>query len=154
MQQGLTLSDKSITLSFSFNADSGHDKAHSIPLSIFGTSLGVLETVVLYLHDFQRMAFVKIAALINRHPKTVFTAYSQAKKKFPDQLRIEDQAERIPLSVFVNASLGPLEALAMYLHSTGKPVDAIAKSLDRNPQTIYTSLRRSRSKMMQISSLK
>ena len=53
-----------------------------IPLSIFeDRSLSVLEVIVEYLKEELNFRLCKIAVLLNKDPRTVWTVYSRAKKK-------------------------------------------------------------------------
>ncbi len=56
---------------------------YSIPLSVFSkTTLSALESLVVYLKDFYGLEFYKIAKLISRDNKTVWTCYHRAAIKF------------------------------------------------------------------------
>ena len=53
-----------------------------IPLSIFkDKSLGVLEALVYYLKEDKQMTFHKIALLLNRDDRTIWTTYHRSVKK-------------------------------------------------------------------------
>lgn len=65
-------------------ADQPQSVPESIPLpsSIFrDRSLSVLEVIVEYLKDHQRLTFHEIAVLLNRDDRTIWTVYSRGKKK-------------------------------------------------------------------------
>lgn len=54
--------------------------SEKIPISIFkDSSLSVFETIVVYLKDKREMKFARIALLLNRKYRTVWTVYSRAK---------------------------------------------------------------------------
>jgi len=60
--------------------------AFYIPLSIFrDKSLGVLETLVYYLKEEKQLTFHKIALLLNRDDRTIWTTYHRAVKKRGDR---------------------------------------------------------------------
>ena len=121
----------------------------TIPLSLFGTDLGVLETICVYLHDSRRRSWTEIGLLLHRSPKTIFAAYHHAKKKQEGLPNIDESGLYIPLSAFKDTLLGPLEALSVYLFSVGISPSMISLRLNRNVQTIFTSLRRARAKQEQ-----
>ncbi|MBU0628338.1 MAG: hypothetical protein KKC75_04055 [Nanoarchaeota archaeon] len=52
-----------------------------IPISIFNEKLGMLESASMYLKDELKLSFKEIAKLLKRDYKTIWTSYSQAKKK-------------------------------------------------------------------------
>jgi DNA-directed RNA polymerase specialized sigma24 family protein len=53
-----------------------------IPTFIFkDRSVAVLESLVEYLHDIQKMNYHEIAILLNRNDRTIWTVYHRAKKK-------------------------------------------------------------------------
>jgi len=55
---------------------------YSIPISIFKDSkLTIFGTIVVYLKDVKRLRFGKIAELLNRNYRTIYTVYSRARKK-------------------------------------------------------------------------
>ncbi|MEK6903030.1 MAG: hypothetical protein AABW64_00090 [Nanoarchaeota archaeon] len=54
---------------------------HSIPISIFKNDLGVLENIVLYLKDELNLSYHKIAVLLERDDRTIWTMYQRARKK-------------------------------------------------------------------------
>ena len=55
---------------------------YSIPVSLFKSrKLSVLETIVSYLKDEHELSFRKIAHLLNRDDRTIWTAYDRARNK-------------------------------------------------------------------------
>jgi len=118
-----------------------------IPVSVFGTRLGVLETVCIYLKDNCKKSWTEIAKTLRKSPKTIFASYSKAKRKHPAPLLVESPL-LLPVSELAANSgvLGPLESLTFYLHSLGISCSEIARMVQRNPQTIFTSLRRANAK--------
>ena len=55
---------------------------YKIPVSLFrARELSVLETIVCYLKDDHNLSFSKIALLLNRDYRTVWTAYNRADQK-------------------------------------------------------------------------
>ncbi len=55
---------------------------NSIPISIFRDSkLTVFESSVVHLRDTKKLSFGRIAELLNRNYRTIYTVYSRARKK-------------------------------------------------------------------------
>ena len=63
-------------------ANDTSDSKIRIPISIFrDRSLSVLEALSEYLKECQNMRYCRIAALLNKDQRTIWTVYSRAKKK-------------------------------------------------------------------------
>lgn len=57
-----------------------------IPASVLSDNkLSAVEAVVIYLHDNLSLKFSKIAELLNRDQRTIWTSYSRARKKYAKQ---------------------------------------------------------------------
>jgi len=54
---------------------------YSIPISIFKTKLTILENIVVYLKDHYNLNYAKIAELLNRDQRNIWTVYNRAKKR-------------------------------------------------------------------------
>ena len=53
-----------------------------IPLEVISNrKLSVLESIVFYLKEEKHLSYRKIASLLNRDDRTIWTCYSRAKKK-------------------------------------------------------------------------
>jgi hypothetical protein len=53
-----------------------------VPAALFrDRSLAVMEVLVEYLHDDQKLAYHEIAKLLNRDDRTIWTVYHRAKQK-------------------------------------------------------------------------
>ena len=64
------------------SANGSSDSRIRIPISIFrDRSLSVLEALSEYLKECQNMRYCRIAALLNKDQRTIWTVYSRAKKK-------------------------------------------------------------------------
>lgn len=58
------------------------ESEYEIPLSIFkNRKLSSLENISVYLHEKIGLGFSKIASLIGKDPRTIWTCYDRAKKK-------------------------------------------------------------------------
>jgi hypothetical protein len=114
-----------------------------VPASIFAhRELGVLEALVKYLKENLGFGYSKIAQLINRDERTVWTAYKDASEKLKSRFVPKDERHQIPCSVFHARELGPLEVLAVYLrdheHLSFQESSAL---LNRNYRTVWLSYR-------------
>jgi len=116
-----------------------------LPLSVFKNErLSALEIIVKFLKEDIGLTHKEVSEIIGRHIGAVAITYSNAKKKFSGKLDVSD-GEQIPVSIFLNRKLSVLENLALYL-SDKFTVNQISELLMKNPQTIYTVLRRARNK--------
>ncbi len=58
----------------------------TIPTEIFrGTSLGVLEAIVVYFKDERNLRFHQIAVLLDRDERNIWTVYKRAKHKINEE---------------------------------------------------------------------
>jgi hypothetical protein len=106
----------------------------AVPLSIFSTGLSALQALVRYLHERQELSLTKIAHLLERSPKTIWTTYQQA-RKLPF---IFEEGPTVPVSIFSNRLLSPLEALVTHLSRMGLRNVEIARRLHLDPRTTWT----------------
>jgi len=86
--QLINRSQKNIWLSYQRSLNKHREKLqisesdYSIPVSRFANlRLSMLENTVCYLHEVCNLNFSKIAAVLHRNQKTVWTVYSRVKKK-------------------------------------------------------------------------
>ena len=125
--------------------DSGKSE-QLIPTGIFSDKLSCLEAICKYLKENQGLAFVKIARLLNRDPRTIWTTYSKAARKMPEALSpLEGQF--IPISALANRKLSVLESLSSYLDSRGYGHREIATLLARDYKTIWITLNHAKRKV-------
>jgi hypothetical protein len=110
-----------------------------IPLSLFShRKLGALEIVVKYLKENLELKYSRIAQLMNRDPRTVWATYKKAKDKEKEKFTIKEDKYQIPINIFLNRKLGPLEALTLYLKDELKlSFQQISTMLNRNYRTIW-----------------
>ena len=74
LKEKLKLSDEDI-MKLSVKEDVG------IPVGIFSKEVGMLESLVFYLHGNLGLSFKVISTLLGRDYKTIWTSYNKAKKK-------------------------------------------------------------------------
>lgn len=104
-----------------------------IPLSIFkGKSCG--RTIVSYLKS-KGLSFSDIARILNRNPRTIWTAYNKAES----ESYFDDDDISVPVSIFSYRGLSILEGIVFWLKSE-KELDYmhISGLLGKNYQTIRT----------------
>lgn len=127
----------------------------AIPTTIFlDRTLKILEPVVEYLKESKGLSYHEIAVLLNRNDRTIWTAYSRAKKKRQPHLHAalpkqgEPDAVFIPVSVIADRKLKVFEAIVSYLKETHNfTFHQIAVLLNRDDRTIWTINHRAQKKM-------
>ena len=107
-----------------------------IPATIFSRKLGALEVVVKYLKENLNLSYGKIARVLCRDERTIWTAYSKAKQKQPSVLAIEKTEIFLPVSIF-NKKLTILESAILHLKEKGLRFNEIASLLDRDQRNIW-----------------
>lgn len=119
-----------------------------LPLSIFNhRRLGVLEILAKCLKENFSMSYIEIAQLLNRDERTIWNAYNDASKKHKEKFSIKDEKYLIPINVFSDRKLGPVESLVIYLKDElHLEIKEIASLLKRNYRTIWLSYHNARKK--------
>jgi len=110
-----------------------------IPVHIFNNKLSSLETIVKYLKENLSLKYSEIAKLLNRNDRTIWTTYSNSKKKLSKKFAIKENKFFIPVSVISNRSLSVLESIVCYLKDDcNLKYSQIALILHRDQRTIWT----------------
>ena len=125
------------------------DRVILIPLSIFlDRSVSVLEAISEYLKDSKKLSYHKIAVLLNRDDRTIWTCYNRAKKKNPGHfVKIAESREYIPSSIFLDRNVSVLESIVEYLKDErGLNYHEMAVLLNRDDRTIWTCYNRAKKK--------
>jgi len=128
---------------------------HTVPIEIFGNGvMSSLETITKWLRENEHFSFDQIAAALQRDYKTIWGAYQSAKKKLPHPLHagIENETKiAIPLSIFLDRSLGVLESLVFYLRSEYQMrYCAIARLVNRDQRTVWVTYDRVKKKVKKV----
>jgi hypothetical protein len=131
-----------------------------IPVGLFRSKLGPLETVVRYLKDILGYNFAQISRLLFRDETTIWTSYKNSVKKNEvivdleladidmKKLKLKKEDLIVPLSVFSERKLSVLEALCLYLRETfGLSYHVIGEIVERNERTIWTVVNRAGKKL-------
>jgi len=120
-------------------------KAIEIPVGIFNKKLSSLETIVKYLKENLDLKYSEIAKLLNRNDRTIWTTYSNSRKKFSKKFAVKGNKYFIPALIISNRSLSVLESIVSYLKDTfNLKYSQIALLLCRDQRTIWTAYNRKR----------
>lgn len=119
-----------------------------IPTFIFrNKNLGILESVVKYLKEEHKLAYHQIAIILKRDDRVIWVTYNKAFRKNMERLRVESPNYWVPVSVFTDKVLGPLESLSKYFIETARmDMDKISKLLERGPRSISMCYKRAKEK--------
>ncbi|MEK6967793.1 MAG: hypothetical protein AABX51_04135 [Nanoarchaeota archaeon] len=131
----------------------------SVPLSIFSTESGPLESFVVHLHNNENLSFSEISKLLNRSYQTIWMSFKAGNLKLKTVQLNESQRNllkslnlnslsdlTIPLKVFSQKNLSIYESLVKHLHQEGFRFRDIAILLNRDQRTIWTIYSRARKK--------
>jgi len=114
-------------------------KEVEIPTCIFNGKLSALETIVKYLKENLDLKYSNIAKLLNRNDRTIWTTYSNSRKKFSKKFAVENNKYFIPASIISNRSFSVLESIVSYLKDNlNLRYSQIALMLHRDQRTIWT----------------
>jgi hypothetical protein len=111
-----------------------------IPISLFYNDAGYLELISVYSKDILKYNFAKIASILNRDQRTIWTSYNKCRKKI-SQLKIEKTKTTIPLNVFSNRKFSTFENMVLFL-SKNRSIMEISTILKKDYKTIWTALSR------------
>jgi len=114
-------------------------KPNDIPVCIFNNKLSALETIVKYLKENLNLKYSEIAKLLNRNDRTIWTTYSNSRKKFDKKLVVKNNKYFIPVLIISNRSLSVLESIVSYMKDNlNLRYSQIALLLCRDPRTVWT----------------
>jgi DNA-directed RNA polymerase specialized sigma24 family protein len=105
-----------------------------------------LQAIVVYLKDYQKIAFSSIARMLNRNDRTIWATYHQALRadsvKIPP-VSIHHELLFIPINIFYTRKTSVLESIVLYLkNEEGLSFNEISNLLGKNYRTIWTVYRR------------
>lgn len=114
-------------------------KEFAVPIGVFGNdALSSLEAIVKYLKEELKLKFSKIAKLLNRSNKTIWTTYHNAARKMPSSFGSIPRDILIPASAFANRSFSTLESLVGFIKDLGYLNHEVALMLHLDDRTIWT----------------
>ena len=119
-----------------------------IPISIFEVGdLSALETICKYLKEELDLNYAKIALLLNRNSRTIWTTYNNAIKKRKEKLPVNESKFSIPVSIFKNRKFSVLESIVSYLKNNfSLRYSEISVLLNRDERNIWTVYNRAKKK--------
>ena len=111
-----------------------------IPVSIFDSEeLSALEAICKYLREDLDLNYSKIASILNRDSRTIWTTYNIACRKRKEKLSVKESKFFIPVSIFTDRRLSVLEALVGYLKDNFKlRYSQIAVLLNRDERNMWS----------------
>ncbi len=118
-----------------------------VPVEIFADrSLSSLQAIVKFLIENQGLTNTKVAKLLGRDTRTIWTTYNNAKKSKKSKFKIKVSEIAVPISLFQDRLLSVLEHIVNFLKNYGLSNHKIALLLKRSDTTISTVLKRVRVK--------
>jgi hypothetical protein len=120
-----------------------------IPIGVLIGKASPLESITRYLVEEKGLRYSKIARLLNRNIRTIWTSYHNSLKKQP-YWKPKKSKHSIPVSIFSDRRFSVLESIVVYLKdSLGLKLNEIPAIINKSPSTVYTVYKRSQSKIMQ-----
>ena len=116
-----------------------------IPVSIFNSKLGSLETVCKYLKENLKLNYHEIAELLNRNDRTVWATCRNASRKVKKRL-VAKEGQTIPISIIANRKLSVLEAIVSHLKQFNLTYREIGVMLKRDERNVWTVHNRAKKK--------
>jgi predicted DNA-binding protein (UPF0251 family) len=125
------------------------EKATLVPSFILrNRKLGILESVTKYLKEEFRLGYHQIALLLKRDDRVVWATYNKAIKKKKEKFIVEEPNSWLPISIFTDKNLGPLESIAIYLKDqVNLSFGEIAKLLNRDNRTVWACYHKAKEKL-------
>jgi hypothetical protein len=124
------------------------EHTQKIPLELFSDNeLGILEVLVKFLKEECRVNYSEIGLLLHRDARTIWTIYQSSLKKKTHNAYPSASQVLIPISVFSDRRLSPLEALTFYLKHKGVSLKNICRLVNRNYGSIWQSYRNASNKL-------
>ncbi|MCK4521347.1 MAG: hypothetical protein KAU20_02150 [Nanoarchaeota archaeon] len=106
-----------------------------------------LEAVIKYLKEKRGLSYNKIAVLLNRNVRDIYKTYAHAfDKTFSKPVTCPKKSFLMPVLIFANRKLAPLEALVFHLKKLSLSYHEISILINRNQRTIWTVYQRAKKK--------
>ncbi len=120
-----------------------YEKDLLIPASIFVPEISCFAAICIFLKDSKHLRFHEIAVLLQRNDRTIWTTYTNAKKKFSHPLQVTDMDIYIPLRLLQDRKHTIFEHIVLYFRDVKKMrYHDIAVLVHRNDRTIWTTYHR------------
>lgn len=110
----------------------------SIPIGIFASELSSLEAIVKYMKENLKLRFSKIAKLLNRSNKTIWTTYQNAIKKMISPFGEVSASIMVPVSAISDRSFSTLESIVGFIKDLGYTNHETALMINLDDRTIWT----------------
>lgn len=120
-----------------------------VPLSVFNSSLGALESIVKYMREELLLDYVTIARMLGKNSGPIGVTYRRSLVKLKKSLDTSSK-ESIPFEALRENSakgLSVFESVAYHLARQGHDWHEIARILHRHDKTVWTVLDRAKRKM-------
>jgi hypothetical protein len=120
-----------------------------VPVSIFNSELGALESIVKYMREEMLLDYNIIAKLLGRNAGPIGVTYRRSIRKLHSRLDTSSK-EMIPYEALrANETKGfsVFESIAYHLAKQGHDWHEIARMLHRHDKTVWTVLDRAKRKM-------
>ena len=115
-----------------------------IPVSVFENDLSALEAVCKYLKEELEFSYNKIALLLNRNHRTIWTTYNNAVVKIKEKLVVKESRYFVPVFVIAERRFSVLESIVSYLRERYKlRYSEIAVLLNRDERNVWSVYKRS-----------
>jgi len=118
--------------------NSNNPTSITLPVTIFSRELGILESLTKYMKENLGMSYHKIAELLNRNQRTIWTSYNKSIIKQKEIIQVKETEIFLPLSIFIDRKYTPLESIIIFLKKYELKYSEIAKLLNRNQKNIWT----------------
>ena len=105
-----------------------------VPSYIFVKKLGALEAIVKYLKEEKEMSYHKIAVILKRDDRTIWSTYNNVRERNVEIIE-KSECVNLPLSIFVKERT-VLESVVKYLKENGYSSKEIAQLIERDSRNI------------------
>ena len=136
-------------------AGSQRGQPAGIPISIFNSSLGALESIVKYMREELLLDYATIASMLGKNPGPIGVTYrrSLVKLNMSSDVSSKESIAFEALRADSTKGLSVFESVAIQLARQGHDWHEIAQILHRHDKTVWTVLDRAKRKMSKIRNL-
>ena len=116
------------------------EKKIMIPVSCFGSDMGILEATVKYLKENKNLDFKEISKILNRRYTTISNTYAKAKNKKEEKFEKETSDIAIEATALSDRNVSPLYSVIKLLKEAyTMKFSQIAKTLARDQRNIAST---------------